>query len=300
MKVITRRSGALTAIATLAAATATIGLGSTTAQAAARNGVCDSGEFCYSYNSGFTGSVSDFTASLGDYGTTTPSCYVFKGPGAGQGLCIKNAAAAVWNRTSQPVTVYYNSNYGGSSQTIAAGAKADLSSTLKNNNASHRIGATRTNLSYSTYKQSGGYLLCGFDGYGKGICGNIAGRHEGIDVKRGYGSPGYALVSGKVLNVARGSSSSLSTIAIYNATYDRTIIYLHSAPLSSLAAGQTIAVGQQLGTENYRGAGTQSNAHTHVEMRVGQKTLAAVSKNDYTLDNPDPTSFWNARTYNVK
>ncbi|GAB3350538.1 peptidase inhibitor family I36 protein [Micromonospora halotolerans] len=112
------------------------------AQAASRDGVCDSGEFCYFYNSNYAGSISDFTGSIEDYGTTQPSCYEFKGAGAGQGLCVKNNAASVWNRTSKTVVVYYNSNFAGASQSFAAGAKANLNATLKNNNASHNIGGT--------------------------------------------------------------------------------------------------------------------------------------------------------------
>lgn len=108
--------------------------------AAARDGVCDSGEFCYYYNSDEAGSVSDFTVSVADYGTTQPSCYDFKGSGAGKGLCIKNNAASVWNRTGKTVHVYFNSDYAGTSQSFAAGAKGNLNATLKNNNASHRIG----------------------------------------------------------------------------------------------------------------------------------------------------------------
>jgi surface antigen len=110
------------------------------AYAAARDGSCDSGEFCYYYNSDEAGSVSDFVNSIADYGTTEPSCYDFKGPGAGKGTCIKNNAASVWNRTGKTVVVYFNSGYAGASQSFAAGAKANLNATLKNNNASHSIG----------------------------------------------------------------------------------------------------------------------------------------------------------------
>ncbi|MDF8265613.1 phage tail tip lysozyme [Luteipulveratus flavus] len=109
------------------------------AHAAGRDGVCDSGEFCYYYNSDEAGSVSDFTSSIDDYGTTQPSCYDFKGAGAGKGLCVKNNAASAWNRSDRPVIVYYNSNYGGASQTIQPGTKANLNATLKNNNASHQF-----------------------------------------------------------------------------------------------------------------------------------------------------------------
>jgi hypothetical protein len=61
--------------------------------AASRDGTCDSGEFCYYYNSNEAGSVSDFTDSVDDYGTTQPTCYDFKGAGAGKGVCVKNNAA---------------------------------------------------------------------------------------------------------------------------------------------------------------------------------------------------------------
>jgi hypothetical protein len=128
---------------TLMVATAAIALGvpaltlAGPAQAAGRDGVCNTGEFCYYFNSYEAGSVSDFTGSLGDYGTTQPSCYEFKGAGNGQGLCVKNNAASVWNRSSHTVRVYYNSNYGGAYEDFAAGAKGNLNATLKNNNASH-------------------------------------------------------------------------------------------------------------------------------------------------------------------
>ena len=109
------------------------------ASAASRDGVCNSGEFCYYYNSGEAGSVSDFTASLDDYGATQPTCYEFKGAGAGKGVCVKNNAASVWNRTGKTVRVYFNSNFAGAHQDFAAGAKGNLNATLKNNNASHEL-----------------------------------------------------------------------------------------------------------------------------------------------------------------
>ncbi|SDP33715.1 hypothetical protein SAMN04489867_2112 [Pedococcus dokdonensis] len=129
------------AAASLAAAVLTSMLAvAAPAQAASRDGVCNDGEFCYYYNSDEAGSISDFTGSIDDYGTTQPSCYDFKGAGNGKGLCVKNNAASVWNRSSKTVRVYFNSGYAGTYQSIAAGAKANLNATLKNNNASHKFG----------------------------------------------------------------------------------------------------------------------------------------------------------------
>ncbi|MDO7869409.1 GH25 family lysozyme [Nocardioides jiangxiensis] len=104
----------------------------------ARNGVCEAGELCYYYNSYEAGSMSDHKASQADYGATQPTCYEFKTAGNGQGTCVKNHAASVWNRTGHTVRVYFNSSYGGAYQSVAAGAKVNLNSTLKNQNASHR------------------------------------------------------------------------------------------------------------------------------------------------------------------
>jgi hypothetical protein len=134
----------------LTAATAAVALGgavlatASPASAAARDGKCDSGEFCLYYNSGNKGSVSDFTGSVADYGAKQPKCYEFKSKGAGKGKCVKNQAASVWNRTKKTVRVYYNSNYGGRYQDFKAGAKGNLNSALKNQNASHLVGPGST------------------------------------------------------------------------------------------------------------------------------------------------------------
>ncbi|MBB4700146.1 murein DD-endopeptidase MepM/ murein hydrolase activator NlpD [Sphaerisporangium siamense] len=291
----------------LTTASAAIVLGGTVlaaaspASAASRNGVCESGEFCYYFNSGNKGSVSDFAGSVGDYGTKQPSCFDFKGPGAGKGKCVKNAAASVWNRSGKTVRVYFNSNYGGSvTQDFKPGAKGNLKPALKNQNASHQFGpssSARVNMSYALYKTGGGHVSCAFDGYT-----NTRGRHEGIDIARRIGSDVHALVGGQLIYLARGRNggSGLSTIAIYNASLNKTIIYLHSAPLSSLRVGQQISRGQIIADEAWHGVSSSSAAHTHVEMRPGRQKLAAKSVGDPTLSNPNPNAFWASQGYNVR
>ncbi|GAA1745602.1 peptidase inhibitor family I36 protein [Nonomuraea sp. AD125B] len=270
------------------------------ASAASRDGVCDTGEFCYYFNSNQQGSVSDFTGSIPDYSTTQPTCYDFKGAGAGKGTCIKNSAASVWNRSGKTVRVYFNTGYAGSYQDFAAGAKGNLNATLKNQNASHQFGPSSSGsggaMSYSLYSATG-RITCGFDGYT-----STSGRHEGIDIARGIGSNVHALVAGQVINVVRGATgrANLSTIAIYNSSLNKTVIYLHSAPVSSLAVGQQVRRGQVIATESWRGVSSSSSAHTHVEMRLGRQTRAAKSVGDPHLDNPNPTSFWNSQGYSIR
>ncbi|HVK25007.1 MAG TPA: peptidase inhibitor family I36 protein [Actinokineospora sp.] len=105
-----------------------------------RNGVCEVGEFCLYYGSSRGGSVSDFNGSISNYGATLPTCYVFKGPGTGQGECVKNNAGSAWNRTtSHTVIVYYYSGYTGASQAFGAGQTANLNSSMWDNNASHKF-----------------------------------------------------------------------------------------------------------------------------------------------------------------
>ncbi|MEU5877014.1 peptidase inhibitor family I36 protein [Spirillospora sp. NPDC047279] len=295
MNTLTRIFTATTAAAALGG---TVLATTSPASAAARNGTCESGEFCYYYNSGTKGSVSDFTGSVADLGAKQPSCYEFKGAGAGKDKCVKNNAASVWNRSGKTVRVYFNSNYGGAYQDFKAGTKGNLNAGLKNQNASHQFSpSSRTNMSRGLYTATGGRITCGFDGYT-----STPGRHEGIDIARGVGSDVRALVSGQIIYLARGATgrAGLSTISVYNASLNKTVIYLHSAPRSSLRVGRQVSRGQVIADESWRGVSTSASAHTHVEMRLGRQTHAAKSVNDPHLDNPDPTSFWNAQGYHVR
>jgi hypothetical protein len=186
----TRRSARRTAfllapLATFVMVLAGVALPST-AQAAGRDGVCNDGEFCYYYNSYQAGSVSDFTGSIGDYGATQPTCYEFRGPGNGQGVCVKNNAASVWNRSTKPVTVYYNSDYQGTSQTIAAGAKANLITALKNNNASHNFSLNNQQAAFN-YFVGAGYTKV----QSAGIVGNLM-QESGSSIDPRAAQPGGA------------------------------------------------------------------------------------------------------------
>ncbi|PZS27143.1 MAG: hypothetical protein DLM58_19210 [Pseudonocardiales bacterium] len=169
------------------------------AHAAARDGVCNTGEFCYYFNSGEAGSISDFTTSIGDYGTTQPSCYEFKGAGAGKGLCVKNNAASVWNRTSKTVRVYFNSGYAGHSQDFAAGVRGNLDATLKNNNASHQL-------------LSSGGASCSTSGTGDPKSCAQAVAWAKAHVHTGYQS-GYYNLCDHLVALAYGFSASGSTTA---------------------------------------------------------------------------------------
>lgn len=283
------------------------------AQAAARDGKCDSGEFCVYFNSNQKGSVSDFKTSIPDYGATQPGCFEYRGPGKGKGKCVKNEGASVWNRTSTNVTVFFNSNYAGAAQAFPSGRRANFSSGLKNQNASHRIGNApstgnpgnpgggsttgKVSMSSVLYKSAaGGTISAGFDGYN-----TTPGRHEGIDFTKGLGVSVYNLVAGTVTRVTQGArgGSGLSQLAIYDAKAKKTVIYLHLDPLA-LRVGQSIKKGQKIGVEDYRGVSSSSAAHTHVEMRPGKQTSASKSVGDPNLDNPNPTSYWASKGYNVK
>jgi murein DD-endopeptidase MepM/ murein hydrolase activator NlpD len=310
MKRTTPLTTKLALLGTTGALLTTAAVAAPAAQAAARDGACDPGEFCLYFNSDHQGSVSDFTTSIPDYGDTQPGCYEYRGPGNGKGKCVKNEAAAVWNRTAKPVTVFFNSNYAGESRTIPAGDKVNLGGRLKNENASHRIGggggggggdnggggARSKDLSYALYGASGGTLTCGFDGYR-----NIAGAHEGIDFQRTVGSTVRSLTAGVVTNVEKGApGGALSTIAIYNARHKHTVVYLHAAPLPSLRAGKRVKRFAPIARESTAGISDPSAFHTHVEVRPGKHTHAAKSVGDENLENPNPGPFWQARGFNVR
>ncbi len=267
----------------------------TPAQAATgQNGVCEPGEFCLYFNSGQKGSVADLARGFKTYGTGA-DCVKFVSAGAGQGKCVKNEAASAWNRESSAVTVFRKSGWAGAIQGVAAGARVNLNSSLKNENAGHVIDSASANLPGGLYAGGGGRISSYFDGYLV-----TSGRHEGIDMVKGIGSPVHSLLNGTVTNVVSGAlgSSGLSTIAIYNAAQNKTIVYLHAAPSSAVRVGSTVSRGQVIANESWRGISSSQSAHTHVEMREGRQTHAAKSVGDETLSNPNPTQFWLDRGYN--
>jgi len=186
---------------------------------------------------------------------------------------------------------FYKSDWSGAIDSFIAGKKGNLRVELKNENASHVVGeAGNDRLEYGLYHDDGGAITAYFDGYLI-----TPGRHEGIDIARSPGSAVYALVAGTVIHKDEGGGG-LSTLSIYNADLDVSIIYLHSDPLDGLSVGEHVDRGQRIASEASRGAGS---AHTHVEMRPGRHELAAPSVDDYTLSNPIPTTFWMNRGYNI-
>jgi hypothetical protein len=107
-----------------------------------RDGNCQVGEFClyYFYIGGGAGSVSDFNGSISNYGATQPTCYEFRGPGAGQGQCVWHKARSAWNRTTaHRVIVWNGTGYTGGAQTFLPGVRADLAGGLADQNESHRF-----------------------------------------------------------------------------------------------------------------------------------------------------------------
>lgn len=262
----------------------------TPAQADARNGQCEDGEVCLYYNSNHEGSLVDFAGSVRDYGTGA-GCIKFISAGSGRGQCVKNNAASVWNRKSVPVTIFYKANWSGAIDSFIAGRKANLSAALKNENVGHVVGeAGNQRLEFGLYQDQGGSISAYFDGYL-----STSGRHEGIDFARGAGEPVFSLTSGTVINKDEGGGG-LSTISIYNAALEVSIVYLHTNPLDGLRVGDHVDRGQRIATEAARGA---DSAHTHVEMRPGRQEWAARSVGDPDLTNPIPTTFWMNRGYNI-
>jgi murein DD-endopeptidase MepM/ murein hydrolase activator NlpD len=257
----------------------------------ARNGVCEDGEFCLYFNSDNQGSLVDFSGSVKDYGTGA-DCVKFISAGSGRGQCVKNNAASAWNRKSVPATIFFHSDWSGAIDSFIAGKKGNLRADLKNENAGHIIGeAGNDRLEFGLYHNDGGAITAYYDGYL-----HTPGRHEAIDIARSAGSDVFALIGGTVqLREESGGSDGLSTLSIYNADFDVTIIYLHTNPNDGLNRGDHVDRGQRIAVEASRGA---PSAHTHVEMRPGKHDRALFSSND-VLEEPNPTQFWMNRGYNI-
>lgn len=98
-----------------------------------------------------------------------------------------------------------------------------------------------------------------------GLCSN--GYHPGIDLYACTGTPVYSPLSGIVQNI----SSATGTVAIYNATYDLTFVFIHLSSIN-VSIGNSISVGTAIGLSGSQGA---TGAHLHLELRAGVKNGGA-------------------------
>lgn len=259
MRTLTRwRTRTVSLAAAVLVAGGIIASSTTTAAAASRDGICDSGEFCYYYNSDNAGSISDFAGSIADYGSTQPGCYEFKGAGNGQGLCVKNNAASVWNRSSAKVRVYYNSNYGGAYQDFSSGAKGNLNSTLKNNNASHKFNPGTTGQFWLPFP-----------------CGETweAGTRTGHSPANAVDFNHYPDDLGwKVYSSAPGTVATVGNTG--STSYGRYIVISHGGGWQTLYAhlsSQDVSVGQSVSEKTFIGrvgsTGGSTGPHLHYEQK---------------------------------
>lgn len=70
--------------------------------------------------------------------------YKFLTSGAGQGTAVKNGAASADNGSPYPTTIFFNSNYGGSCDTLTDYAIASRLQNTYNNDASFRFNYTKS------------------------------------------------------------------------------------------------------------------------------------------------------------
>ncbi len=93
--------------------------------------------------------------------------------------------------------------------------------------------------------------------------------HQGIDFNKSSSAPVYAITDGVITCIEYGVSSSAlpkdaSSLMVYNAKYDVTVIYSHLNIDKSLKVGNTISQGKKIGTQGKNGTSAQ---HTHVQLQ---------------------------------
>jgi len=130
-----------------------------------------------------------------------------------------------------------------------------------------------------TYLLYGQY--CERIGDGKGHVG-FSGIHEGIDFINYEGAPLYAILGGEV---TRGMDKD-GTIAIYNAEYDCTLMYLHCED-SQVRRGDIVEAGALVGYEGDKNSGSP---YTHVEFRLGRHQTPNAYRNT-KLESDCPYAF---------
>ena len=111
---------------------------------------------------------------------------------------------------------------------------------------------------------------CERQGDGRGRTG-FTGVHEGIDFTCEPGAALFAILPGEVTR----AGDSNGTVAIYNAEYDVTVLYLHCEEIE-VRRGDVVEAGAYIAEEGKKGSG---GTYTHVEMRTGRHTTSNPYRN---------------------
>lgn len=106
------------------------------------------------------------------------------------------------------------------------------------------------------------------NGYGQS---GFTGVHEGIDFTNAPEAPLYAILGGEVTR----AGDSNGTVAVYNADYDVTVLYLHCEEIE-VRRGDKIEAGAYIAVEGKKGS---AGTYTHVEMRNGRHTTTNPYRN---------------------
>jgi murein DD-endopeptidase MepM/ murein hydrolase activator NlpD len=91
----------------------------------------------------------------------------------------------------------------------------------------------------------------------------FSGIHEGLDFIAQRGQALHAVMDGVV---TRTGGDAENTLAIYNADYDVTVFYLHTAGIK-VSVGEAVRMGDPISKESNRGSGSP---YTHIELRGGK------------------------------
>ena len=111
---------------------------------------------------------------------------------------------------------------------------------------------------------------CERRGNGHGRTG-FTGVHEGIDFTNEPKAALFAIMGGEVTR----AGDSNGTVAVYNADYDVTVLYLHCEEIE-VRRGDLIEAGTRIAQEGKKGSG---GTYTHVEMRNGRQTTSNPYRN---------------------
>ncbi len=106
------------------------------------------------------------------------------------------------------------------------------------------------------------------DGHGRT---GFTGVHEGIDFTNEPEAALFAIMGGEVTR----AGDSNGTVAVYNADFDVTVLYLHCEEIE-VRRGDVIEAGDYIAQEGKKGS---DGTYTHVEMRVGRHTTSNPYRN---------------------
>ena len=204
----------------------------------------------------------------------------FVSSGSGQGQCVKNNTASVWNRTGKSVFVFYNSDFGGVYDEVA---QRRPGRPQRQRQEQQRLADRRRRVAALPAQRHQADIKNRTPHWCWDSKVNCHHDYNASDIFAATGTSVLSPVNGTVMtrNVRAGSTgcdSVGSTVTVKDG-FGRLWYFAHmdDSPAPVVSVGQSVTKGQRLGYVGTKYHALCTDSHLHIDMRVGVDSRVSCS-----------------------